>query len=181
MGFILRRQPAFQAAAISHTRSFHDVTSIVLRVGSMIVGCLAMLMGLISGGAYAASGDRKIVVFQDGTSVQVQQQVVEQSGSRVLHLLSLINGVAIELATENAAQALIALQSDPTVVGIYDDLSQLRTGWGRGQCYCYHPCRSSYSRVLSLGTRHNPCSRRASRRAGPKRLWSDSRHPGYRY
>jgi subtilisin family serine protease len=121
MRFITCRQPTFQAAAVSHTKSFHDVASIVLRLGLRVAVSLVMLMGLISGGAYAATGDRKIVIFQDGTSVQVQQQVVERSGSRVLHLLSLINGVAIELATENAAQALIALQSDPTVVGIFDD------------------------------------------------------------
>jgi subtilisin len=121
MRFITCRQPTFQAAAVSHTKSFHDVASIVLRLGLRVAVSLVMLMGLISGGAYAATGDRKIVIFQDGTSVQVQQQVVERSGSRVLHLLSLINGVAIELPTENAAQALVALQSDPTVVGIFDD------------------------------------------------------------
>ncbi len=123
MRFITCRQPTLQAAAASHTRVFHDDASSVLKVGLRVVVCLVMLTGLTSGAANAATGDRKIIIFQDGTSVQVQQQVVERSGSRVLHLLSLINGVAIELPTENAAQTLVALQSDPIVVGIYDDLA----------------------------------------------------------
>jgi hypothetical protein len=73
----------------------------------------------MGGGAFAATGDslRKIVVFQAGTSVQVQQQVVAQSGSRLLNILSLINAVTIELPTQNAPQALGALQADPTVAG----------------------------------------------------------------
>ena len=122
---IARRQPTFQAAAVSHARSSHDVASIVSRVGLRVVACLVVLVGLMGGGAFAATGNsiRKIVVFQAGTSVQVQQQVVARSGSRVLNLLSLINGVAIELPTESAAQALVALQADPTVAGVYDDLT----------------------------------------------------------
>jgi hypothetical protein len=121
---IERRQPAFQTAAVSHARSSHDVASIVSRIGFRVVACLVVLVGLMGGGASAATGNsiRKIVVFQAGISAQVQQQVVARSGSRVLSLLSLINGVAIELPTESAAQALVALQADPTVMGVYDDL-----------------------------------------------------------
>jgi subtilisin family serine protease len=80
-------------------------------------------LGLVGGGAFGATGDsfRKIVVFQAGTSVQVQRQVVARSGSQVLGILSLINGVAIELPTQNPAQALIALQAEPTVAGVHDD------------------------------------------------------------
>jgi len=97
-----------------------------------VVACLVVSLGLMGGGAFAATGDiiRKIVVFQAGTSVQVQQQVVARSGSRVLNILSLINGVAIELPTQSAAQALTALQADPTVAGVYDDLPSL--GWDGG-------------------------------------------------
>jgi subtilisin len=122
---IERRQPTFQTAAISHARSSHDVASIVCRIGFRVIACLVVLVGLMGGGASAATGNsiRKIVVFQAGISAQMQQQVVARSGSRVLSLLSLINGVAIELPTESAAQALIALQADPTVVGVYDDLT----------------------------------------------------------
>jgi subtilisin len=122
---IERRQPTFQTAAVSHARSFHDVASIVSRIGFRVVACLVVLVGLMGGGASAATGNsiRKIVVFQSGISAQVQQQVVARSGSRVLSLLSLINGVAIELPTESAVQALVALQADPTVMGVYDDLT----------------------------------------------------------
>jgi hypothetical protein len=122
---IARRLPTFQAAAVNHARSSHDVASVISRVSLRVVGCLVVLVGLMAGGASAATGNsiRKIVVFQAGTSVQVQRQVVARSGSRVLNLLPLIDGVAIELLPENAVQALVALQADPTVAGVYDDLT----------------------------------------------------------
>ena len=111
---IARRQPTFQAAAVNHASSSHDVASIISRVSLRVVACLVVLVGLMAGGAFADTDNsiRKIVVFQAGTSVQLQQQVVARSGSRVLNVLSLINGVAIELPTENAAQALVTLQAE---------------------------------------------------------------------
>jgi subtilisin len=117
------RRPHFQVAAVSHTQSSHDLASVVRRVGVRVVACLVASLGLVGGGAFAATGDslRKIVVFQAGTASQVQQQVVQQSGSQVLNLLSLINGIAIELPTQGTAQALAVLQADPTVAGVYDD------------------------------------------------------------
>jgi len=77
----------------------------------------------IAGWAFAASGSnlRKIVVFVEGTPWQEQQQVIGRSGSRVLNILSLINGVAIQLPEPGTAQALSTLQADPTVEGVYDD------------------------------------------------------------
>jgi subtilisin len=39
----------------------------------------------------------------------------------VLNILSLINGVAIELPAHNTVQALLTLQAEPTVAGVYDD------------------------------------------------------------
>jgi subtilisin len=119
------RQPTFQDSAVRHESFSHLVTSVVSRVGLGAVACLLVLRALVGGGAFAATGDniRKIVVFQGGTSMQVQQQVVARSGSQLLSILSLINGVAIELPAQNAAQALIALQADPTVAAIYDDLT----------------------------------------------------------
>ena len=79
---IERRQPTFQTAAVSHARSSHDVASIVSRIGFRVVACLVVLVGLMGGGASAATGNsiRKIVVFQSGISAQVQQQVVARSG-----------------------------------------------------------------------------------------------------
>ena len=88
-----------------------------------IAACLVVSLGLLGGGAFGASGDsfQKIIVFQDGTSPQVQQQVVAQSGSQVLSTLPLINGVVIKLPTQDAAHALALLQVDPRVMGIYED------------------------------------------------------------
>jgi subtilisin family serine protease len=97
----------------------------VRKVGLRVAACLVVSLGLLGGGAFGASGDslRKIVVFQDGTSVQVQQQVVARSGSQLLNLLSLVNGATIDLPTEGAAQALAILEADSTVVGVYEDLT----------------------------------------------------------
>jgi subtilisin len=117
-----RRLP-FQVAAVSHTRSSHVVAFVVNRAGLRVVACLVALLGLMGGGAFAATGDnlRKIVVFQPGTASQVQQQVVAQSGSQVLNVLSLINGIAIALPPQGTVQALAVLQANPTVAGVYDD------------------------------------------------------------
>src|SRR5882762_9957090 len=64
---------------------------------------------------------RQIVVFHVGTLVQVQLQVVAQSGSSVLHILSLINALAIELPAVGAEAALAVLQADPLVERVDGD------------------------------------------------------------
>ena len=117
------RQPSFQGAAVSHSRLSYCAAAVVRRFRVGVVSCLLVFLGLMGGGAFADTGDslRKIVVFQAGTSTQIQQQVVSQSGSRVLNILSLINGVAIELPPQNTVQALLILQAAPTVAGVYDD------------------------------------------------------------
>src|SRR5262245_56757823 len=122
---IVRRRPTFQDVAISQVRSTHDVAPIGSRFSLSVVSSLVVLVGLMAGGAFSATGNsiRKIVVFQAGTSVQVQRQVVAQSGSRMLNLLPLIDGVAIELFAESAAHTLEALQAEPSVAGVYDDLT----------------------------------------------------------
>jgi subtilisin family serine protease len=89
----------------------------------MAAACLMASLGLLGGGAFGASSEslRKIVVFKDGISVQVQQQVVARSGSQLLNLLPLVNGATIALPTQSAAQALAILQADFTVMGVYED------------------------------------------------------------
>jgi subtilisin len=116
------RRPSFEVAAIRHTKSSHVVASMISRVGLRAI-CLVASLGLMVGGAFAATGDsvRKIVVFQEETASQVQQQVVQQSGSQVLNVLSLVNGIAIALPPQGTTQALAVLQANPTVVGVYDD------------------------------------------------------------
>jgi subtilisin len=72
---------------------------------------------------------RWIVVFHEGTPLDVQVQVVENTLSSVLHILSLINALAIELPAVGAEAALAVLQVDPLVkrvdgdppIDMYDD------------------------------------------------------------
>jgi subtilisin family serine protease len=118
-------QSVFHVAAAGHMRFSQLIRSIVRRGGLRIAASLVVSLGLLGGGAFGASSDslRKIVVFQDGTSAQVQQQVVARSGSQLLNLLALVNGATIALPTESAAQALAILQDNPTVMGVYEDLT----------------------------------------------------------
>ena len=88
-----------------------------------LMTCIVVTIVCLATGAFAGSGTglRRIVVFLDGTSSQVQQQVVAQSGSRLLHVLSLINGAAIQLPAVGTDSALAYLQAHPAVAGVYDD------------------------------------------------------------
>lgn len=88
-----------------------------------VIACTVVTIVLLSGGVFAATGAdlRRIVVFQEGTSLQVQQQAVAQSGSRLLHVLSLINGASIELPAVGTEAALAYLQAHHAVAGVYDD------------------------------------------------------------
>ena len=93
----------------------------VLRVS--VMACMVVAIVLLGGGVFAANGAdlRQIVVFHEGISSQVQQQAVADSGSRPLHVLSLINGMAIELPAVGTSAALAFLQTHPAVAGVYDD------------------------------------------------------------
>src|SRR5262249_51174960 len=120
-----RRQSTLRSSPVCPVRFPHVVVSVMRRISLRTIACLGMLLGLLGGGFAAADEDglRKIVIFHPGTSAQVQQQVVTRSESRVLSVLSLVNGMAIELPTQNAAQALTDLEAEPTVAGVYDDPS----------------------------------------------------------
>jgi subtilisin len=64
---------------------------------------------------------RRIVVFDTGIPADVQQQVVALSGGKVLHILSLVNALAIELPAVRPAAALAFLQAHPAVQRVEDD------------------------------------------------------------
>ena len=87
-------------------------------MGSMLVSIL-----LIGGIAVTASAVdlRRIVVFKEGILVDVQQQAVARSGSKVLHILSLVNALAIELPAVGTEAALAFLQALPVVQRVEDD------------------------------------------------------------
>jgi subtilisin family serine protease len=85
---------------------------------SMVVSIL--FIGAIQSIA-SASDLRRIVVFEEGILVNVQQQEVALSGSRVLHILSLVNALAIELPAVGTEVALALLQALPIVQRVEDD------------------------------------------------------------
>jgi subtilisin family serine protease len=73
-----------------------------------------------------ADGRKKIAVFLDGTPLDMQQQVVALSKSTVVHTLSFINALAIELPDVGTAEALAFLLNYTVlrvhiVVGVYND------------------------------------------------------------
>ena len=86
-----------------------------------VIACV--LMALAATAAFAAGGAdlRRVVVFREGTSAQVQQEAIAQSGSRLLRMLALINGAAIELPSANTQAAMTSLGAHPAVSGVYDD------------------------------------------------------------
>jgi subtilisin len=85
---------------------------------NMLVSIL--LIGAIEDTA-SASDLRRIVVFEEGISVNDQQQAVTLSGSRVLHILSLVNALAIELPAVGTEAVLALLQALPIVQRVEDD------------------------------------------------------------
>src|SRR4029453_14127405 len=95
------------------------MVSIVIAI--ILVGSLAVT---------ASAVDRRwIVVFHEGTPLDIQVQVVENTLSSVLHIPSLINALAIELPAVGAEAVLAVLRADPLVkrvdgdppVDMYDD------------------------------------------------------------
>ncbi|HEY7491927.1 MAG TPA: S8 family serine peptidase [Candidatus Tectomicrobia bacterium] len=65
---------------------------------------------------------KKIVIFLADVPLTVQQLVVALSGSTVVHTLSLINALAIELPLVGTVEALTFLLQHTLVVGVFDDL-----------------------------------------------------------
>src|SRR5262245_16872138 len=93
---------------------------------------LVLMAVILVGGVSAASADlREIVMFVDGTSLAVQQQVVALSGSTVLHNLPLITASAVLSDTQGLAFLESKVQGvcNPlldalcVVAGVYDDLT----------------------------------------------------------
>ena len=94
-----------------------------LAIASVLVSVI-LLYGQVV--ATDADGRKKIAVFLDGTPLDVQQQAVALSKSTVVHTLSFINALAIELPDVGTAEALAFLLNYTVlrvhiVVGVYDD------------------------------------------------------------
>ena len=101
-----------------------------------LVVCVLVSVIVIGGGAFVASAQnlRKIVIFHDSTLLADQQQVVAQSGSSMVHILSLINALAVQLPAVGTAEALAFLQGNPLVQGVYDDLVGMVDGGSHPIC-----------------------------------------------
>ena len=88
---------------------------------------MSLVMLLLLGGIVVAApaGDRRrIVVFHESILVNVQQQVVALPGIKVLHILSLVNALAIELpatGTEDTEDIVALLRLLPGVDRVEDD------------------------------------------------------------
>jgi subtilisin family serine protease len=88
----------------------------------VVVGVLMSIV-LIVGGAFAADADdsRKIIMFLDGIPLDVQKLLVTLTGSTVVHVLSLINALAIQLPLGGIDDVLEQLLNNPAVLGVFDD------------------------------------------------------------
>jgi subtilisin family serine protease len=81
----------------------------------------ALLVGWTS--ETRAENRRKIVMFLDGTPLSLQQLIVTLTGSQVIHVLSLINALAIELPLVGEVLGIVdTLLKKPEVIGVFDDI-----------------------------------------------------------
>jgi minor extracellular protease Epr len=99
------------------------------KIWVLVIASIFVPVILLESQVFAIDTDRrkKIVVFLNGTSLTVQQTVVALSGSTVVHTLSFIDALAIELP-EIGTDAALAFLLNYTVLGVpiveavYDDL-----------------------------------------------------------
>jgi subtilisin len=76
---------------------------------------------MVSWTSVARAEERKIVMFLDGVSLPLQQLIVTLTGSEIIHVLSLINALAIELPLGDTLAVLNFLLGNPAVIGVFDD------------------------------------------------------------
>jgi subtilisin family serine protease len=100
-----------------------------------LVVCMLVSVILSGRGAFAKSADhlRRIVKFhgldlKKPGDLATAHSVVAGSGSRKVHELWLINAMAIRLPAAGADHALVALQKNPTVEQVFDDLLSVAAG-----------------------------------------------------
>jgi subtilisin family serine protease len=100
-----------------------------------LVVCILASFILIGGMAFAQRPDtlRRIVKFRgldltDPGGSATARSVVAGSKSKEVHLLWLINAMAIRLPAVSAEQALASLQKNPNVEEVFDDLLSVAAG-----------------------------------------------------
>jgi subtilisin len=88
-----------------------------LWIGPLIT--LVTVLILLAGAACSdnqQAGQRRIIVFREGTTRQVHRRVIESHGLQVLRHLDAISAVVTELPDARAKAALAALEREPDVV-----------------------------------------------------------------
>jgi subtilisin family serine protease len=88
---------------------------------------LVLIAVILVGGVSAASADtREIVTFVDQTSMTAAEAALQGLGCQIIHVLPLINALAIEVSTISADQVSQWLSNSVNgVTGVYDDLGTL--------------------------------------------------------
>jgi hypothetical protein len=76
---------------MTHMRRVRTIACVLLAI--------TLVVTLLGGSAFATSANdrRKIVSFVAGTPLSIQETVIALSGSSMVHILSLINALAIQL------------------------------------------------------------------------------------
>src|SRR6266481_2732177 len=91
----------------------------------LIVCVLVVVTFIITprGGLVAATVDpaRTIIIFGDGTPLATQQLIVTLLGGQIIHVLSLINALAVRFPLGDLTTILQSLLGNPNVVGVFDD------------------------------------------------------------
>jgi hypothetical protein len=100
-----------------------------------LVVCILTSFIFIGDEAFPQSADklRRIVKFRgidltDSGGSATARSVVAGSKSKEVHLLWLINAMAIRLPAVSAEQALASLQKNPNVEEVFDDLLSMADG-----------------------------------------------------
>jgi subtilisin len=92
---------------------------------SSIVCVLVVVTCIITprAGLFAATVDpaRKIVIFVDRTSLATQQLIVTLLGGQTIHVLSLINALAVRFPLDDLTTILQSLPRNPLIEGVFDD------------------------------------------------------------
>src|SRR6266550_4549706 len=89
---------------------------------SILISIVISIVVLVGGAsALSISGSRMIVVFKEGTPLEVQKAVVALSLSTIVHVLSLSDSIAVALPAVNPDLALAILQGDPNVQEVIGD------------------------------------------------------------
>jgi hypothetical protein len=94
------------------------------RLISRFIVCVLISLVLLAGGACATSEEdrRKIVIFLNGNPLDLQKTIVLLTGSEIVHILGLINALAIRLPLNGLGAALQSLLDKPAVLDVYNDL-----------------------------------------------------------